>query len=80
MSSTLDRLTEELANLPATDRAKLAVFLLDSLEPELGTESPEEIAAAWDLELERRVQSIRDGQEEGIPAAEVLRKLGKTAS
>ncbi len=74
MSSTLNRLTAELANLPANDRAELAKFLLDSLEEE--EESPEAVAAAWDLELEKRVQRIRAGEVEGVPASSIFPNLG----
>jgi len=74
MSSTLNRLTAELANLPAIDRAELAKFLLDSLEEEV--ETPETVSKAWDLELEKRVQRIRSGEAKGIPASTIFPSLG----
>jgi putative addiction module component (TIGR02574 family) len=48
----------------------LAHFLLHSLEPE-----EEDLAAAWDLEIARRVDEIQSGRAAGTPAEEVFAEL-----
>jgi len=66
---TADR--NELAVLSDTDRAELAHFLIQSLQPQAdaGVES------AWDAELERRGNQIRTGQAAGEPAEKVFSEL-----
>src|SRR5690606_21398346 len=60
MSREAKRLLAESLSLPATERAELAARLLASLEPAEGT--PEEIEAAWDEEVERRLASMEAGE------------------
>ena len=63
----------ELATLPARDRAALAYFLLESLDEDADPESE----AAWDAELQRRVDDIQQGRVAGVPATEVFAQLRK---
>jgi putative addiction module component (TIGR02574 family) len=70
MAETMERLKLELEHLSAEDKAELAHFLLDSLEPE-----EEGVAAAWDQEIARRVEEIRSGRASGTPAEEVFAEL-----
>ncbi len=69
MSETTERFKSQLACLSAHDRAELAHFLIDSLDP--GSEAE----AAWDQELARREAEIRSGNAAGKPADEVLAEL-----
>ena len=70
MPPTLQELKDASASLPSPERAELAHFLLQSLEPEEGG-----WAEAWQEELSRRVQEIRSGQVIGVPAEDVLKAL-----
>lgn len=57
MSSPVRKLLDEAKKLPKEDRALLRAEL-----DELDDEAPEdEVEAAWDEEIARRVQSIKDG-------------------
>ena len=72
MAETLDQLKLQLRTLPCQERAELAQFLLHSLDED---DAPEEVAAAWAAELDRRADEILGGQVVGIPAEEVFREL-----
>ena len=71
MTETAERLKSELSRLPAQDRAELAFFLIDSLDPQ----QDEDAEAAWESELERRAEEIRSGRAIGEPAESVFREL-----
>lgn len=73
MAHSLPEIEKDALQLPAEDRARLAVRLLSSLEGT--TESPEEIEKLWIAEAERRFQELRDGVVQGIPAQEVFAEL-----
>ena len=77
MAETLDQLKLQLRTLPCQERAELAQFLLHSLDED---DAPEEVAAAWAAELDRRADEILGGQVVGIPAEEVFRELRETYS
>jgi putative addiction module component (TIGR02574 family) len=66
----VDILKEALA-LPGEERAALAAALLDSLE----TDVDEDAAAAWAIEVNRRVTELDGGTVKTIPWAEVRRRL-----
>ena len=70
MIPTLQELKNAASGLPASQRAELAHFLLQSLEPEA-----EGWAEAWQEELARRLKEIRSGQVKGVPAEEVINRL-----
>ena len=73
MAHSLLEIEKDALRLSAEDRARLAVRLLSSLEET--TESPEEIEKLWIAEAERRIQELRDGVVQGIPAREVFAEL-----
>ena len=57
--------------IPIQDRAALAQFLIGTLD-----EEPEEdVEAAWDEELARRAEEIKNGTALGEPADQVIAKL-----
>lgn len=70
MAGKLERLKGQLEHLSTEDRLELAHFLLGSLEPE-----EEGVAAAWDLEIARRVEDIRSGRAAGMPAEDFFAEL-----
>jgi putative addiction module component (TIGR02574 family) len=70
MTETVEQLKSKAGALTVSERADLACFLLNSLEPEeAGAEE------AWRVEIARRVAEIRNGQVVGRPADEVLAEL-----
>lgn len=60
-------LEARLLGLPASDRARLAELLLDSLEG-----AAADVDAAWGDEAERRHAELVSGQVTGVPAAQVF--------
>lgn len=66
----LETLEREALNLPASDRAKLAHELLESLD----SLSPEQLDEAWLDDAERRLREIDSGAVELIPSEEVFRR------
>ena len=73
MPKTLTEVTRDAAELPAPERLKLARILLDLSES--ATTPVEEVQAAWDEELERRLRELRSGKVQGVPLAAVKRKI-----
>lgn len=67
----MKQLTQDALSLSELDRANLAKTLLVSLEPE-GEAGVQE---AWDAEIERRLERLRQGTAQGRPADEVFRDL-----
>ena len=70
MTEAAERIKSELSQLSQADRAALAGFLLST-----PAESDADTEAAWDVELARRLEDIREGRVEGIPAEQVFAKL-----
>jgi putative addiction module component (TIGR02574 family) len=71
MADDLDKRKAELAGLTEQERAELAQFLLDSLDPPVDSD-PE---AAWDTELARRADEIQRGTAVGKPGDQVFAEL-----
>ena len=76
MARRFSEIQEELSGLPANERAKLALALVESLEPE----EEGDIAESWRIEAERRYGQYLRGEIESMPAeqvfANVRRRLG----
>jgi putative addiction module component (TIGR02574 family) len=71
MTSVAERLKRELAALPVDDRAELAAYLIRTLD----SRTDPDAEAAWDVELQRRVEEIRSGVAVGEPADDVFARL-----
>lgn len=71
MSVTAERIRTELTGLNDTERAELAHFLIQSLDP--GWD--EDAESAWDTELARRAEEIQSGRASGEPAQKVFSEL-----
>jgi len=71
VAATVDQLAQDALTLSDPERAKLAHKLLISLDgvPDEGAEE------AWDQEIAKRVQKIRDGTANGRPADRVFRDI-----
>ncbi len=73
MPKTLSEVTRDAAELPNLERLKLARILLDLSESD--AEPIEETQAAWDQEIERRLEELRSGRVKGVPLADVKEKI-----
>ncbi len=71
MPDTLAEIEQQARDLPARERARLALALIQSLEPtdEGGVEE------AWRVEVEARWTSIENGSAETIAAPEVFAEI-----
>ena len=74
MSATLEQVTEDARELSPQDRQELLARLIRDLEPQ-AEDSPDEIEAAWDTEIARRLEEIDSGKVKLIPAEEVFAKI-----
>jgi putative addiction module component (TIGR02574 family) len=70
MSEAVEYLKTQASILSAPERADLAYFILNSLEPK-----EEGVEEAWQKEIARRAAEIRSGQAVGRPIEEVLAEL-----
>jgi putative addiction module component (TIGR02574 family) len=61
----------ELSELSAGDRAKLALALVESLEPE----DDGDVVEAWRVEAERRYEQYKRGEVQAIPGDEVFARI-----
>lgn len=73
---TVQEMKRELAALTEQERADLAFFLIESLDPQVDLDAQ----AAWDAELDRRATEIRSGRAIGKPAEQVFSDLRKAYS
>jgi putative addiction module component (TIGR02574 family) len=71
MTTALKQLTHDALELSVQERAKLVHILITSIDEK----AEGGISSAWDVELKKRVQEIREGKVKGIPAEEVFAKL-----
>ncbi len=73
MPKTLSEVTRDAAELPTSERLKLARILLDLSET--SAEPAEELQVAWDDEIARRLRELRTGTVQGVPLAEVKKRI-----
>jgi len=69
VAATVDQLTHEALNLSEQERAQLAHALLRSLD---SAENVSEVDAAWEAEITRRVERVKQGTAKGRPAEDVF--------
>lgn len=65
------KVVAEALTLRPRDRAAIIVELLESLDGDPETD----VSAAWDAEIKRRVDQVRDGSVEGDPLSEAIAEL-----
>ncbi len=75
MSATLDAISEQVFILPAEERMRLALALMESVETDNTVTAGED----WTAEVSRRIADYDSGRVKGVPAAEVFRKLSTIA-
>jgi putative addiction module component (TIGR02574 family) len=73
MSPVLAELKQQAAQLSESERAELALALIQSLDGEPDADVEE----AWRIEVERRVAEIDRGEVQLIPGDEVFARLRK---
>lgn len=65
------KVVAEALTLRPRDRAAIIVELLESLDGDPETD----VSAAWDAEIKRRVDQVRDGSVEGDALSEAIAEL-----
>ena len=70
MANLIDEITQKARALPAADRVRLAEELLATVQ-----ETDEEVEAAWDAEIKRRVAEVEAGTVKVIAAEEVFAEV-----
>ena len=73
MATSQGTIEKKVLKWPATRRIELAEKLVASVEDF----TTPEIEKAWNVEVAARVQEIRKGRAEGIPAKEVMKEARK---
>ena len=71
MSKTAEKLKLELSRLSLQERADLAHFLIHSLDEGID----DDVEAAWDTELTKRLEDIHRGTTIGEPSVQVFSEL-----
>lgn len=71
MADTLFELKQKAAQLPETERAELALSLIESLDGP----GDADVEEAWRLEIGRRIGQIDRGEVELVPGDEVFARL-----
>ena len=71
MARNFAEIQRELSELSAEDRAKLALALVESLEPE----DDGDVVEAWRVEAERRYEQYKRGEVQAIPGDEVFARI-----
>ena len=69
MNSNLDKLTADAMKLLLRDRVQLAQRLVSTLDDEIEPDT----GALWFAEAEHRLEELRSGKVQGIPAEEAFR-------
>lgn len=69
MSLTAEQIESEALSLPTDARARIALALIESLDEDA------EVERAWQEEVQRRLDDLRSGRVQGIPAEEVFAEI-----
>jgi putative addiction module component (TIGR02574 family) len=75
LSEAAEHLLDQALLLSIYERSTIARLLYESIADEEDDEDPAEVEAAWAEEIKRRVEEIRTGAVEGIPAEEVFAEM-----
>lgn len=77
VTETWEQLLDKALLLPAEERVRIAQALYESVaaEEDDEDEDPAEVEAAWADEIASRVEEIRNGTVETIPADEVFAEM-----
>ncbi len=73
MGMLLEDVTREAIGLPRHQRLVLARVLIELDDPGSDTD----VDAAWEAEIQARVQAVKEGRVEGVPYEKVLARIDK---
>ena len=71
MNATAKQLYDNALHLPDSERAELAAWLIESLDPDVDREVDE----AWDAECKRRIDELDSGAVTAVPWPEARRMI-----
>ena len=72
-----DELIATAMQLPLSARLALANAMLNSIEPSNCSDvTQDEVDAAWEVEIARRVDDIDKGRVKTVPSSEVWKRIG----
>lgn len=71
MARNFAEIQREVSELSSEERAKLALALVESLEPE----DEGDVAEAWRIEAERRYEEFKRGDVQAIPGDDVFARV-----
>jgi putative addiction module component (TIGR02574 family) len=71
MNTTAKQLYDNALALPDSERAELAAWLIESLDPGVDPEVEE----AWDAEIQRRIEDLDSGRVTAVPWPEARRMI-----
>ena len=71
MNTTAQQLYDNALRLPDSERADLAAWLIESLDPEVDSD----MDAAWDAEIKRRIDELDSGTVVTVPWPEARRMI-----
>jgi putative addiction module component (TIGR02574 family) len=74
MAAILEEIEVQALALPPKERGELIHRLIVSLDGE-STESPEEVAKAWNEEITRRIADMDAGRTQWVPADQVFAEI-----
>jgi len=69
----ISEITMDCLELPSAQRLKLARILIDVSDPDQDF-SPQ-VQAAWDAEIDARVQAVKTGTAKSLPIADLFAQL-----
>ncbi len=69
----ISEITRDCLELPAAQRLKLARILIDVSDP--SQDFSPGVQAAWDEEIDARVEAVKNGSAKSSPLAEVFTRL-----
>lgn len=73
MSMALEDVAREAIGLPRHQRLSLARLLIELDDPG----SNADVEAAWETEIQARLQAVQEGRVEGIPYEQVLARVDR---
>ncbi len=71
MNIESQKLLRSVLALPESDRAEIAASLIYSLD----TETDEDVDAAWAAEIQRRIESVDNGEVKLVPWDDVMGEM-----
>jgi len=71
MNTAAHKLYDSALQLPDSERAELAAWLIESLDPGVD----DDVGAAWDAEIKHRVEELDNGAIAAVPWSEARRMI-----